>query len=550
MLGVIGIIIIIGGGYWGYKKFGNTATENRYIVATTGKNTIVVSITGSGQVSASNQVDLKPKVSGDVVYIGVINGQEIGAGALIAQLDDRNAKKTVRDAKVNLESAQLQLEKLSGPEGLAIPKNKKQAEDDLKAAYEDGFNTVANAFLDLPSIISGTHDTLYGENFSKGQWNGDYFSYAAKNYDEKIMQFRDDAYIKYQEARKNYDQAFGDYKAANRSSDENTIEALINESYNTTRAVAESVKSANNLIQFYVDKFAEKNLKPDTLATTFLSSLNGFTGKTNTHLLNLSNIRNTVKNDKDAILNADLDITSQKLTIKQRENSLRDAEEALADYYIRAPFNGIVAQLQLEKGDSISPATIIGTFITKQKLAEISLNEVDVAKIEIDQKATLTFDAIPELTISGQVAEIDAIGTVSQGVVTYKIKIAFDTQDERVKTAMSISAAIITNIKQNVLLIPISAVKSQSNTHYAEIIEGEDAVTASTANGNGIVLKNTPRKQTVEVGLSNDESTEIINGLKEGDIIAVRTISNSVKAPTTQPTSGLRIPGLGGGGGR
>ena len=102
--------------------------------------------------------------------------------------------------------------------------------------------------------------------------------------------------------------------------------------------------------------------------------------------------------------------------------------------------------------------------ITKQKIAEISLNEVDAAKVKVGQKVTLTFDAIDGLSITGEVSEIDALGTVSQGVVTYGVKIAFDTQDERVKSGMSVSAAIITDVKQNVLLVPNAAVKSNERT--------------------------------------------------------------------------------------
>jgi HlyD family secretion protein len=547
--GIILILIALSG-YWGYTKIFSAGDAVRYASAEVKKGALIVSITGSGQTSVFNQIDIKPKVSGEIVYVGVKNGQEIKAGTLIALLNARDAQKAVRDAEVNLENAKITLEKLRGPEGLAIPKNKEKAQKDLEKAYSDGFNYVANAFLDLPAILTGLRDILIGDNFTKGVWNADYFVNAVKIYDEKVVQFRNDAYAKYQQARKDYDQNFIDYKSATRFSDQAAIEALIEETYNTSKNVAEAVKSANNLIQFYEDKLADKNLKPETLANTFLSSLNAYTGQTNSHLLNLLNVKNGIENDKDAILNSDLDIRSQELAVKQRKNALLDAEEKLADYSVRAPFSGVIAQLQLEKGDSISPSTILGTLITKQKLAEISLNEVDAAKIKTGQKATLTFDAIPELIISGQVAEIDAIGTVSQGVVTYKVKIVFDTQDERVKTAMSVSVAIITDIKQNAIIVPNSAIKTQSNSHYVEIIEGEDIATASAANGGGAILKNVPRRQTVEIGLSNEESTEIISGLKEGDLIVARTILSSAKTTTGQQSSGLRIPGFGAGGGR
>jgi len=246
-----------------------------------------------------------------------------------------------------------------------------------------------------------------------------------------------------------------------------------------------------------------------------------------------------------------LDIQSSELTVKQRESALFDAKEKLADYYVRAPLDGVIAKVDAKKGDSASPASILATLITRQKLAEISLNEVDVAKVKVGQKVTLTFDAVPDLTITGQVAEVDAVGTVSQGVVTYTVKIGFDTQDDRIKPGMSVSAAIVTEAKPNVLLVPNSAVKSQGGVSYVEIVEGDDRNTALAANATGAILKNIPRRQQVEIGMASDEFTEVTSGLKEGDIIVTRTIQPTAAqtTQTQQQSGGLRIPGLNTGGG-
>src|SRR3989344_4040110 len=236
-------ILVLAAGYSGVRILTGGNGEIRYILAAAKKSPLVISVSGSGQVSASNQIDIKPKVSGEVIYVGVKIGQEVKAGTLIFQLDARDAQKAVRDAEVNLESAKLQLEKLRGSDSLAIPRNKEQAQEDLQKAYEDGFNTVSNVFLDLPAVISGVKDILYGENFSKGQWNADYFANAVDEYDIKAVQFRDDAYEKYQAARKAYDANFINYKSASRYSADAAIEVLIDETYDTTRMMAEAVKS-------------------------------------------------------------------------------------------------------------------------------------------------------------------------------------------------------------------------------------------------------------------------------------------------------------------
>ena len=262
------------------------------------------------------------------------------------------------------------------------------------------------------------------------------------------------------------------------------------------------------------------------------------------------NVINSVNNYLDSIEGQPLDLHSQELTVKQRENALLDAKEKLADYYVRAPFDGIIAKIDAKKGDPVSSATVLAMLITRQKLAEVSLNEVDVAQIKVGQKATLTFDAIPDLTISGQVAEVDAVGTVSQGVVTYNIKIGFDTQDDRVKTAMSALAAIVTEAKPDVLLVPNSAVKSQGGISYVEIPDESD-MSVATANVSSAIFQNPTRQQQIEVGTANDEFTEVVSGLNEGDLVVTRTIqpTTAQTTQTQQQSGGLRIPGLPGGGG-
>lgn len=561
---VIIVLIIIFSGYYFYTKLTSTTGETRYVVANVEKGTLINSITGSGQVSASNQIDLKPKVSGDVTYIGIQDGQEVKAGTLIIQLDDKDAQKNVRDAEVNLESAKIALQKLKQPaDELSMTQAENslsQAKEDLQKAYDGGFNNVSDTFLDLPAVMSGVQDILYGTTVSKGsQYNISSYGDMVKDYDENVLIYRDDAANKYKTARDAYDANFNDYKMATRFSDNQAIEKLINETYDTTKTVADAVKSANDLLNFVKDRLTSRQQTIPAILTTHQNSLSTYTSQTNSHLLTLYDVRNTIVSSARAITEksqsldklkngADpLDIQSQELSIKQKENSLQDAQNALDDYYVRAPFDGTVAKLNVKKYDSISPATVVATLVTRQKMAELSLNEVDAAKVKVGQKATLTFDAVDGLSIAGSVVEIDAVGTVTQGVVTYTVKIGFDTQDDRVKTGMSVSAAIVTDVKQDILMVPNSAVKTRGGNSYVEMFG--TPLSGDTSSNQGIPSTATPRQQTVETGLSNDTSTEIVNGLKEGDQIVVRTITAQTIATTATAPSLFGSGGRGGGGG-
>ncbi len=572
------IILLAGGSYWGWKTFKGKAVETRYVLATVSKGTLINSISGTGQISASNQVEIKPKASGDLLSVAATVGQEVKAGSVLAQINASDAYKTVRDAQANLESAKISLAKLEEPtDALSIlqaensltqaQESKQSAQDDLGKAYEDGFNAVTNVFLDLPNIMSGLNDLLFLNTLNAGQANLDYYADSAKQFDMQAITYRDDTNSKYQAAKTRYEQNFIDYKAVNRFSDSATIEALINESYDTTKSIAEAVKSASNLIQFYKDTLNNNSLRPSATADIHLTNLSSYTSKTNSSLSNLLSVKNTIQNDKQAIVSADrsieektqslaklkepvdaLDLKSQQLSIQQRVNTLADAREKLIDYTIRAPFDGVIAQVDVKKGDAVSSGTATFTLITKQKIAEVSLNEVDAAKVKVGQKATLTFDAISDLSITGEVGEIDALGTVSQGVVTYNVKIVFDTQDDRVKPGMSANVSIITDIRQDVLLVANSAIKSSGNAHYIEMPSESVAV---QDNSSGVILKNPLRQQTVEIGLANDSMTEVTSGLAEGDQVVVRSVSsNSAGTNTNSSSRGQNLFQFGGGGPR
>lgn len=579
IISVVIIICIFGAGYEIYQKIHGAVPTTRTMLAKVQKGTIVSYVTGTGQVSVSTQLDFKPKVSADVVYVGVHDGQSVGAGTLVVQLDSSDAEKGVRDARANLDSANLSLQKLlKPPDQLSIlqaenalvqaKETKQNAQTDLDKAYDNGFNTVASAFLDLSPTMMGLQDILSGTILSASQSNLAYYTDSVKNYDVKAIDYKNQASDSYTKARHEYDINFQDYKSLTRSSDSNAIDGLIGETYDTARSVAESLKTSNTLIQFYEDKLIEHSVKPNTLADTHLSQLNTLTGKINSQILNLLSIKNQIDADRRAITNADrtiaekiasfeklkagadtLDIQSQQLVVRQRDNALLDANDKLTDYFIHAPFDSVVAKVNVKKGDSASSATVIATVITKQQVAEISMNEVDVAKVKTGEKATLTFDAIPHLSITGQVADIDTIGTMSQGVVSYMVKIGFDTQDDRVKPGMTVSASIITDTKTDALYVPNSAVKSQGGGNYVEVPDSVDVPVFGTMSASLVILSKSTARQVIEVGIANDEVTEITSGLKEGDVVVGRMITTTTATTQTSQSSSLRIPGLLGGGG-
>ncbi len=329
------------------------------------------------------------------------------------------------------------------------------------------------------------------------------------------------------------------------------------------------LKSALSYVQYYHDQCAAYSVTLNPIATTYENALNSDINAINGHVSALLSIINTIQTSKQNIISAQqsiaessaslaqlkagadpLDIESQKIAISQKEAQLVQDQQNLAYYTIRAPISGVAATVSVKPGDPASSGTTIASLITKQQEAIISLNEVDAAKVAIGQKATLTFDAINGLSISGTVTEIDTLGTVSQGVVTYNVYIAFDTEDSRVKPGMSVTADVVTNVETGVLLVPSTAIKTLGNRQYVEVFKTRPAGIAVMAMNFSTDVK--PEQVFVTTGDSNDTDTIVTSGLSGGDLVVTQTSQQgaSSSAPATSAPSLLGGGNRGGGGGR
>ena len=236
--------------------------------------------------------------------------------------------------------------------------------------------------------------------------------------------------------------------------------------------------------------------------------------------------------------------------MQQQQLAVQTAEENLADDSLRAPISGVVSAVDAAEGAAVpSPAVSI---VGDGEVAQITLNETDAANVHVGQPATLTFDALPDLSLAGQVSEVDAVGTVSQGVVNYNVKVSFaeTSSTAQVKPGMSVTANIVTQVAQDAIVVPNAAIKTQGTAKY--ILEPANTLTADQVSASaqgGIVLPDSPKMVMVTTGLSNDTETQIVSGVSEGDQIITQTIKSTAAAASagSGSTSALRL--LGGGGG-
>lgn len=236
-----------------------------------------------------------------------------------------------------------------------------------------------------------------------------------------------------------------------------------------------------------------------------------------------------------AILRTKVDVAEESLRVAKLNytNALSDS----AKRQVRAPIDGTVNAVNIKNGDDLSRLSnnssseapiIIGDLKTLK--AQVEVNEVDIPNIVLGQKVMMTYSAIDDLTVSGKIEKMDALGTITSGVVNYTVTIGFDSVDSRLRPGMSVSAKIIIDVKQDVITVPNSALKVKNNKTYLEVLNSATRL---------------PEQRTIELGLANTTHTEIVSGVAVGDDVVTQTINPTAKTATTN--SNVRIPGLGGG---
>lgn len=204
----------------------------------------------------------------------------------------------------------------------------------------------------------------------------------------------------------------------------------------------------------------------------------------------------------------------------------------LASPNVFAPVSGTVGSINVAVGmvlgNSSSQSTTssanqnrIGVIIIDgAPIASFNVSEVDIPKIKEGQKAIITLDSIADKTFTGKVVAVDRIGVSSSGVTNYPVLIKFDSTSPDILPNMSASANIILDTKTDVLLVPNSAVVTTNGVTSVRLLE----------NGKETSVP-------VQVGISSDTSTEIVSGLKEGDIVITGTVSSTTSSGQNRTTS-------------
>ena len=169
---------------------------------------------------------------------------------------------------------------------------------------------------------------------------------------------------------------------------------------------------------------------------------------------------------------------------------------------------------------------------TSSFVAVMPFAETDAGRLVANQTTSFTFDAIPNLTISGHVLSISPSATVISNVVDYYVSFVLNRTDPRLREGMTANASITVAQADNAVRVPNAAVRTTGGTTMVTVLSKGQQVSTE-----------------VITGVVGDTYTEIKAGLNEGDIVVLPTIRTTT-GTTTNGSNLLRGGGFGGGGTR
>ncbi|HHN94246.1 MAG TPA: efflux RND transporter periplasmic adaptor subunit [Anaerolineae bacterium] len=417
------------------------------------RGTLLVSVSGSGSVEPLRRVNLTFEGLGTVAEVAVQVGDRVQAGDLLARLDDDQLALQVEQAQAALALAQAQYAQVAAG---ARPQEIASAEANLRAAE----SRLAAAAAQRDQLLAGPTESQIAA--AAAQVAAAEFQYKATliAHDRTLRESddtdeRDDAEYELYIAKKNLDAAQAQYDEVLAGADSDAVRAA--------QANVAAAQAQRDAAQAQLDL-----LKAGPTAAQ---------------------------------------LTDARAQVEQAQAALEMAQLALDNAALRAPFDGLVAQVNVTAGELPPPnRPAIVLLDASQYRVSILVDEMDIGQLKEGQTAEVTLDALPDLTLTGTVERVAPAATLEGGVVYYEVEIALDPTTAPIRADMTANATIVVEELDDVLLIPTWAVRVDKDT-------GQTYVQRRTAAG--------VERVNVEIGVRYEGQVEVRSGLSEGDVVVL-----------------------------
>lgn len=194
---------------------------------------------------------------------------------------------------------------------------------------------------------------------------------------------------------------------------------------------------------------------------------------------------------------------------------------------IYSPIDGIVVSREVEVGQTVVSSMNVANLYTIADLDNMqvvgSVDEADIGQVKVGQHVTFTVDSYPDDTFTGTVTQVRINPTTTNNVVTYEVIVGAENPDHKLLPGMTANLSIYTLELDNVLTVPLKALKFQPQSQGKdnkgpETVALKEPVKASVWVLNGNRLE----QRAVETGMTNGIYQQITGGLKQGDIVALQ----------------------------
>ncbi|NTU63560.1 MAG: efflux RND transporter periplasmic adaptor subunit [Chloroflexi bacterium] len=217
-------------------------------------------------------------------------------------------------------------------------------------------------------------------------------------------------------------------------------------------------------------------------------------------------------------------LTAAKIKLEQAELVLEEAKQQLEEAKIVAPFDGLITNIAAIVGGASGSASIELTDIGQYHV-DVLVDETEIEQVQAGQQANITFDALPEVTVTGEVARIDPAGTVSNGVVNYLVRVNLDATEAALRSDMTANVQVVLDTHTDVLAVPGTAIRSDGQNYYVNVA-GTDG---------------TAQRVDVTTGYTDGELTEVAGDLQEGQTIYLGELTTTT---TTTQGRGMNLFGI------
>ena len=239
---------------------------------------------------------------------------------------------------------------------------------------------------------------------------------------------------------------------------------------------------------------------------------------------------------------AQAQVKTAQANVAQREAALGQARIDLARTRITSPVSGIVIKRTIERGQTVaSSLQAPELFVIAKNLSDMqvdaNIDESDVGRLRVGQKASFTVDAFPGQAFEGEVRQVRKAAVTVANVVTYVAVVGFSNTHGNLLPGMTANVRVVTDQRDHVLKVPnaalrvrIAGVEPAARPAMAASAPVQDAV-RTAARGRIYVLdaQGLPQAFSVRLGVSDGAFTELLPKpespaaamLKEGAMVII-----------------------------